>query len=93
MAKRLDAKALKGAFARGKTKRNLDFLVPEKDAAPERAADSRSAVSMRPKLIGKRGVPWLSGWSPRRAVSSPTTFARDSLRRIEFIRNPLFSAD
>ncbi|MCA8926355.1 MAG: hypothetical protein KDD82_31395 [Planctomycetes bacterium] len=62
MAKRLDAKALKGAFARGKTKRNLDFLVPEKDAAPERAAEapapppelSQSGPQRRKQAAGKR---------------------------------------
>ncbi|MEZ6185159.1 MAG: hypothetical protein R3F62_09145 [Planctomycetota bacterium] len=41
MAKRLDRQALKGAFARGKAKRNLDFLVPSKD--PEEATPAPEA--------------------------------------------------
>ena len=65
MAKRLDAKALKGAFARGKTKRNLDFLVPSKEqgSAPvaeetteETDALTRSGPQRRKRATAKRNA-------------------------------------
>lgn len=64
MAKRLDAKALKGAFARGKSKRNLDFLVPSKEQESAPSAEttgeagelSRSGPQRRKHATAKRNA-------------------------------------